>query len=122
MDPLLQMSPRFVAENLEKNEVLREQLAKIVAKKKCSMNQLALAWVLHKGKDVVPIPGTTKTANLESNVRALGVSLSEEEMKEIDAAAPIGVVAGSRYPAQHLHHTYPYAQTPPISSWKGVEG
>ncbi|CAM6043495.1 unnamed protein product [Sphagnum compactum] len=80
---------RFTGENLEKNEVLRAQAEAIAAKKGCSLNQLAHAWVLHNGNDVVPIPGTTKKANLESNIGTVGDSLSKEGIKEIEAAVPI---------------------------------
>jgi aryl-alcohol dehydrogenase-like predicted oxidoreductase len=113
--------PRLTGENLEKNELLRARVEAIAARKGCSLNQLALAWVLHNGNDVVPIPGTTKKANLESNIGAVGVSLSKEEIKEIEAAVPISEVAGDRYHADHLKSTWRYASTPPLSSWKGSE-
>jgi diketogulonate reductase-like aldo/keto reductase len=94
---LVQFQPRFTGENLEKNEVLRAQAEAIAAKKGCSLNQLAHAWVLHNGNDVVPIPGTTKKVNLESNIGMVGDSLSKEEIKEIEAAVLISEVAGDRY-------------------------
>jgi aryl-alcohol dehydrogenase-like predicted oxidoreductase len=93
---LVQFQPRFTVENLEKNEVLQAQVEPIAAKRGCSLNQLAHAWVLHNGNDVVPIPGTTKKVNLESNIGMVGDSLSKEEIKEIEAAVPISEVAGDR--------------------------
>lgn len=105
-------------ENFEKNKVLREQLEVIAEKKKCSLNQLALAWVLHKGNDVVPIPGTTKKANLESNIGAVAVALSKEEIAEIEAAVPIDEVAGGVNLAINLQLSRHYALSPPLSSWK----
>ena len=60
--------------------------------------QLALAWVLHQGDDIVPIPGTTDPDHLDENIAALDVSLSEEELARIDEIAPQGVAAGDRYP------------------------
>jgi aryl-alcohol dehydrogenase-like predicted oxidoreductase len=105
-------------ENFEKNKVLREQLEVIAEKKKCSLNQLALAWVLHKGNDVVPIPGTTKKANLESNIGAVAVSLSKEEIAEIEAAVPIDEVAGGVNLPVNLLLSRHYASSPPLSSWK----
>jgi aryl-alcohol dehydrogenase-like predicted oxidoreductase len=108
----------MTGENFEKNKVLREQLEAIAEKKKCSLNQLALAWVLHKGNDVVPIPGTTKKANLESNIGAVAVALSKEEIAEIEAAVPIDAVAGDRNLPFNLHLTRHYAFSPPLSSWK----
>lgn len=115
------LQPRLTGENAEKNEVLRARVEAIAARKGCSLNQLALAWVLHNGKDVVPIPGTTKKANLESNIGAVAISLSKEEIKEIEAAVPISEVAGDRYHADHLKDTWRYSSTPPLSSWKGSE-
>ncbi len=60
--------------------------------------QLALAWVLHQGEDVVPIPGTTNPDHLDENIEALNVSLSDEELDRIDEIAPMGAAAGNRYP------------------------
>ena len=108
----------MLGKNLEINNQLRELVMEMAAKKKCSLNQLALAWVHHKGKDVVPIPGTTKRKNLDSNIEALKVSLSEEEIRELEAAVPIHRFAGDRYSDEDMHMTWRFASTPPLSSWK----
>ncbi len=115
---VVQIQPRLTGENLEKNQVLRARVEAIAARKGCTLNKLALAWVLHNGNDVVPIPGTTKKVNLESNIGAVGISLPKEEIAEIEAAVPPSEVAGDRYHADHLKGTWCYAQTPPLSSWK----
>jgi aryl-alcohol dehydrogenase-like predicted oxidoreductase len=94
--------PKLSAENLDKNEILRARVIAIAEKKKCSLNQLALAWVMHKGSDVVPIPGTTKKANLESNIGSVAISLSKEDMMEIEAAVPAHEVAGDRFIGTHM--------------------
>jgi len=101
--------------------VLLERVKALADKKNCSLNQLALAWVIHKGPDVVPIPGTTKKANLDSNIRVFSVHLSEEEIAEIEAAVPIDEVAGERYHAAHISSTFAYSSSPPFSSWKDSE-
>jgi aryl-alcohol dehydrogenase-like predicted oxidoreductase len=113
--------PRMSPENLEKNKVLLERVKTLADKKNCSLNQLALAWVIHKGPDVVGIPGTTKKANLDSNIGAFSVHLSEEEIAEIEAAVPIDEVAGGRYPAAYMPTTFAYSSSPPLSSWKDSE-
>ncbi|KAG0607612.1 hypothetical protein M758_8G042700 [Ceratodon purpureus] len=110
---------RFSGDNLEKNEKLRQRVFEIAERKKCSPNQLALAWVQHKGKDVVPIPGTTKRKNLDSNIDAVHVKLSDEEIAELEAAVPTEEIAGERYNASFMHTTWRYAQSPPLSSWNG---
>jgi aryl-alcohol dehydrogenase-like predicted oxidoreductase len=110
--------PRMSGENFEKNKVLQEQLKAIAEKKKCSLNQLALAWVLHKVNDVVPIPGTTKKANLESNIGAVAVALSKEEIAEIEAAVPIDEVAGGVNLPVNMQFLRHYTLSPPLSSWK----
>lgn len=110
--------PRFQGENLAKNEQIRARVEAIAAAKKCSLNQLALAWVQHKGKDIVAIPGTTKIVNLDSNIDSLGVSLTKEEMEQLEAAVPIHEVAGERYMEGILEKTWRYMSTPPLESWK----
>jgi aryl-alcohol dehydrogenase-like predicted oxidoreductase len=108
-------------ENFEKNKILLEQVSKIAEKKKCSLGQLALAWVLHKGGNgTVPIPGTTKKANLEANVGAVNVKLSEEEMQELESAIPPEAVSGERYHPVFKAYSWLFACTPPLSSWKGA--
>jgi len=111
-------NPRFEAENLAKNEQLRARVEAIAKAKKCTLNQLALAWVHHKGADLVPIPGTTKIANLDSNIGALGVSLSKEDMEELEAAVPVHEIAGDRYNEDNMGATFQYASSPPLESWK----
>ncbi|CAK9211287.1 unnamed protein product [Sphagnum jensenii] len=113
------VSPKFSAENIEKNNVLRERVVAIAEKKKCSLNQLALAWVMHKGKDVVPIPGTTKRANLESNIGSVAISLTKEEIAEIEAAVPANEVAGERLNERLMKLTWLHAVSPPLSAWMG---
>jgi aryl-alcohol dehydrogenase-like predicted oxidoreductase len=91
-------SPRFQGENFDKNLQLVQKMEAMARMKGCTPSQLALAWVLAQGDQIFPIPGTKHIKYLQENVRALDVSLSPEELKDIDAIAPKGVAAGSRYP------------------------
>ncbi|KAL8486958.1 hypothetical protein ACS0TY_023594 [Phlomoides rotata] len=107
--------PRFTGENLETNKLVYEQVREMATSKGCSPSQLALAWVLHQGDDVVPIPGTTKIDNFNDNVGALSVKLTSEEMTRLSTLA--NLVKGDRNVS--MHNTWKNAHTPPLSSWKG---
>lgn len=89
--------PRFKGEALDKNLVLFATLETIAAGKRTTPAQLALAWLLHKGNDIVPIPGTTKARRLDENLAAASIKLSAAEMAEIEAAVPAQMVEGERY-------------------------
>ena len=89
--------PRFQGENFQKNLQLVERVKEIADEKGVTAGQLALAWVLAQGEDIVPIPGTTKVKNLEENVAAADVELTDEDLARLDEAAPKGVAAGERY-------------------------
>jgi aryl-alcohol dehydrogenase-like predicted oxidoreductase len=91
-------NPRFQGENFRRNLELVERVEQLAAEHDCTPGQLALAWVLHQGKDVVPIPGTRHRAYLEENVAALEIELSGEDLERIDEAAPVGAASGERYP------------------------
>jgi aryl-alcohol dehydrogenase-like predicted oxidoreductase len=90
--------PRFQGENLSKNLKLLEKVEAIAREKNCKPVQLALAWVLAQGKDIVPIPGTKKRHYLEELVKALEMRLSPEDAKRISEAVPVGAASGPRYP------------------------
>jgi len=92
-------SPRFQGENFTKNLDLVRRIEQIAATKRCKPSQLALAWVLAQGEDIVPIPGTKRRTYLEENLGALDVELSSQDLARIDAMAPSGAAAGLRYPA-----------------------
>jgi aryl-alcohol dehydrogenase-like predicted oxidoreductase len=89
--------PRFQGEALDHNLTLVAQIAELAQAKDCTPGQLALAWVLAQGDDVVPIPGTKRVAYLEENVAAAGVELTANDLSALDAAVPKGSVAGARY-------------------------
>ncbi len=89
--------PRLQGENLEQNRRLAELVEQFAREKGCTPAQLALAWVLHRGEDVVPIPGTKRREFLEQNAAAIEVALTEEELARLDEAFPPGVAAGDRY-------------------------
>ena len=91
-------APRFQGENFQSNLKLVDRVTEIARDKGCTPAQLALAWVLAKGQDVVPIPGTKRRKYLEENVCALEVMLTADDLERIDEAAPKNVAAGSRYP------------------------
>jgi aryl-alcohol dehydrogenase-like predicted oxidoreductase len=95
-------SPRFVGENLAHNVSLVGSLERIAAEKKCRPAQLALAWLLARGPDIVPIPGTKRVERLEENAGALNVKLTPEDIARIDAAFPPGAAKGARYPEQAM--------------------
>jgi len=90
-------SPRFQGENFRKNLDLVARVEAIARRKKCTPSQLAIAWVLAQGDDIVPIPGTKQRKYLEENLRAVEVELTPDDLAEIDEAAPKGVAAGERY-------------------------
>jgi aryl-alcohol dehydrogenase-like predicted oxidoreductase len=90
-------TPRFQGENFDANLRLVERVQEIAAEKGVRPGQLALAWVLAQGEDVVPIPGTRRVAHLEQNAAASGIELTEAELSRIDEAAPRGVTSGDRY-------------------------
>jgi aryl-alcohol dehydrogenase-like predicted oxidoreductase len=92
-------SPRFQGENFGRNLELVDRIREIAGEKGVKPSQLALAWVLAQGGDIVPIPGTTTRGHLEENVAAAGISLSKDELARIDKVAPKGAAAGDRYPA-----------------------
>lgn len=91
-------SPRFQGENFEQNLELVKHIEKLASEKGCTPSQLALAWVLAQGPDIVPIPGTKRRKYLEENIAALDVKLTPEDLRRIDEIAPKGVAAGTRYP------------------------
>ncbi|HME40263.1 MAG TPA: aldo/keto reductase [Steroidobacteraceae bacterium] len=90
-------SPRFQGENFAKNLEVLEQIKLIAKDKGCTPSQLALAWLLAQGSDIVPIPGTTNPDRLEENLAAPALTLSKSELQRIEAAAPQGIAAGPRY-------------------------
>jgi len=90
--------PRFQAENLRQNLELVKKIEQMAAAKGCKPSQLALAWVLSRGEDIVPIPGTKRLKYLEENAAAISVNLSAKELAEIERALPAHAVAGMRYP------------------------
>lgn len=92
-------SPRFQGENFAKNLEIVRRLEELAAKKGCAASQLALAWVLSQGEDIVPIPGTKRIRYLDENLAALKLSLSRSEQEAIRAVFPPDAVAGTRYPA-----------------------
>ena len=98
-DDYRRQSPRFQGENFQKNLQLVERVSRIAKAKGVTPSQLALAWVLAQGPDIVPIPGTKKRRYLEENVAADGVEISAADLTAIDDVAPKGVAAGQRYPA-----------------------
>jgi len=91
-------NPRFQGENFDRNLQLVERVKELAAGKGCTPAQLALAWLLHQGQDVVPIPGTKKRSRLQENLGALDVQLSDGDLARLDELAPVGVAAGDRYP------------------------
>ena len=90
--------PRFQGDNFRKNLDLVTRVEEVASEQHCTPAQLALAWVLAQGDDIVPIPGTRHPHRLEENLGALDVVLSENDLRRIDAAAPKGATAGDRYP------------------------
>lgn len=97
-------SPRFQGENFQKNLGLVDRVTEIARTKGVTPSQLALAWVLAQGQDIVPIPGTTKRSHLSENQAALDIELTADDLVRIEAAAPQGAAAGLRYPEASLKH------------------
>jgi aryl-alcohol dehydrogenase-like predicted oxidoreductase len=97
-DDYRRFSPRFQGENFQKNLDLVHRVEEIAEEKGCKASQLALAWVLEQGQDIVPIPGTKRRSYLDENVGALEVELSAEDLRRLDELAPRGVASGQRYP------------------------
>jgi len=94
--------PRFQGENFEKNISLVREVEKMAGEKGCTTAQLALAWVLAQGEDIVPIPGTKHVKYLDDNIGALKVQLSDEDLRRLDAILPPGAAAGERYHARGM--------------------
>lgn len=97
-DDYRRFSPRFQGENFTKNLDLVNQIKELAREKDCQPSQLALAWILSQGDDIVPIPGTKQIQYLEENIGALKIQLSKEDLRRINEVAPKGVAAGERYP------------------------
>lgn len=95
-------APRFQGENFQKNLDLVKKIELLAARKGCTSGQLALAWVLSQGDDIVPIPGTKRVKYLDENMGAVNVRLTEVELNQINSILPVGAAAGDRYSAQAL--------------------
>ena len=97
-DDYRKTTPRFQGENFQRNLDLVQRVSEIAREKRCTPAQLALAWVLAQGQDIVPIPGTKRRKYLQENIGALDVDLTSEDMARINEVAPRNAFAGSRYP------------------------
>ncbi|MGB8475614.1 MAG: aldo/keto reductase [Candidatus Acidiferrum sp.] len=100
-DDYRRFSPRFQGENFQKNLNLVARVESIAKEKNCTPGQLALAWLLAQGEDIIPIPGTKRRKYLEENFAALNVKLSSDDLRRIEEAAPRGAASGERYP-EHM--------------------
>ncbi|MFN8672455.1 MAG: aldo/keto reductase [Candidatus Sericytochromatia bacterium] len=94
--------PRFTGENFESNKKAIKLLEEIAKEKNCTIPQLAIAWVLHQGNDILPLIATTKKIRLEDNLKALAIKLTEEELKSISDAFPEGTFKGDRYDSHQM--------------------
>ena len=101
-DDYRRRSPRFQGENFQRNLDLVRRIETMAAEKHCTAPQLALAWVLAQGQDIVPIPGTKRRKYLEENAGASNVRLTAADLARIDAVVPKGAAAGSRYPEEMM--------------------
>jgi aryl-alcohol dehydrogenase-like predicted oxidoreductase len=97
-DDYRRTSPRFQGANFQKNLDLLHRVEEIAREKKCTPSQLALAWVLAQGRDIIPIPGTKRRKYLEDNAGAVNVRLTKDDLQRIEDAFPTGAAAGERYP------------------------
>jgi aryl-alcohol dehydrogenase-like predicted oxidoreductase len=97
-------SPRFQGENFRKNLALLDRVREIAREKGVKPSQLALAWVLAQGEEIIPIPGTARRDHLEENVAVMDIVLSRADLRRIDAVAPKGAAAGARYPEAAMRH------------------
>jgi aryl-alcohol dehydrogenase-like predicted oxidoreductase len=95
-------SPRFQGQNLQRNLELVKRIQEVAQDRECSPAQLAIAWVLAKGENIVPIVGTKRRNYLEENIGALNVKLTSEEVRRLDEAVPRGAAVGDRYPEATL--------------------
>jgi len=98
--------PRFAAENIGRNMSLVERIEAIARAKQCTVGQLALAWLLAQGEDIVPIPGTKRKERLLENLGALTVRLTDDDLARISQAIPVGAAAGLRYPEAQMRSVY----------------
>jgi aryl-alcohol dehydrogenase-like predicted oxidoreductase len=94
--------PRFQGDNIVRNAQIIARLQGIAREKGVSMAALALAWLLHQGKEVIPIPSSKSRVHLEDNLRALDIKLSDDDLKRIAAICPVGAAAGTRYPQSQM--------------------
>ena len=101
-DDYRRSSPRFQGENFQKNLDLVQEIEAMAQEKGCMPSQLALAWLLAQGEDIVPIPGTKKRSRLEENVGALDLRITAEDLARIDSILPSGAAAGARYAAPQM--------------------
>jgi aryl-alcohol dehydrogenase-like predicted oxidoreductase len=101
-DDYRRISPRFQGSNFAKNLDLIRKIEDLAKQKGCTPSQLALAWVLAQGNDIVPIPGTKRRTYLEENLKALELNVSQAELRQIEDVAPKNAAAGDRYPAQAM--------------------
>jgi aryl-alcohol dehydrogenase-like predicted oxidoreductase len=101
-DDYRRFHPRFTGDNFAKNIALVHEVEALAKEKGCTTAQLALAWVLAKGEDIVPIPGTKRVRYLDENIGALDVRLSDKDLRRLDDILPPGVAAGERYHAQGM--------------------
>ena len=101
-DDFRRFSPRFQGENFQRNLDLVPRVKEMAAAKGCTPSQLALAWVLAQGEDIVPIPGTKRRTYLEENVAAVSVELTADDLARLDEIVPKGVAAGGRYAAEMM--------------------
>jgi aryl-alcohol dehydrogenase-like predicted oxidoreductase len=100
-DDYRRFSPRFQGENFQKNLDLVKRVEEIAREKRCRPSQLALAWVLAQGEDIVPIPGTKRRKYLEENVAAVDLQLTSEDLRRLNEVFPTGAASGLRYP-EHM--------------------
>jgi aryl-alcohol dehydrogenase-like predicted oxidoreductase len=101
-DDMRRTLPRFQGENLKKNLELVTDLERMAAGRHCTAPQLALAWLLAQGEDIVPIPGTKRRTYLESNAAALKIHLSDEDLRALDQIFSREAAAGDRYPPEMM--------------------
>ena len=95
--------PRFQGDNFTRNKRIVDELGKIATEKNATTAQLAIAWVMSQGEDIIPIPGTKRRVRLEENAKAAEIQLTADDLKRIDSIAPVGAASGARYPEAVMH-------------------